>query len=436
MHGNRSGELRLFAGVIALTGTAGLLSGWLLPALLTGVLCYAAWHVYRVAALPDIVAGRRRPDTRFATGLWRDVLQALDNRDSDRQRREDELVRSLESFRGTVAALPDAVVILQADDRVFWTNTAARRLFGIPATDAAGQVFSTLVSDPLLGEYLSARSFVRPLTMSAPADRTKILSLQVIPEHADAGQRILVARDISRQHHLDEAQRDFIANVSHELRTPLTVLTGLLEQLESDIAGNDHARRITGIMQNQTARMRDLIADLLTLTQIETATLQPEHDTVDVPGLLKTILEEARTLAASSGQVLIPDIDAEYGLHGNAGELRTAFTNLVVNAIRHTPDRAEIRIRWSADETGARFSVSDTGEGIAARHIPRLSERFYRVDSSRSRDTGGTGLGLSIARQVLDHHDAELEITSKSGHGSTFTCHFPAMRTIRLATRP
>jgi two-component system phosphate regulon sensor histidine kinase PhoR len=189
---------------------------------------------------------------------------------------------------------------------------------------------------------------------------------------------------------------------------------------------------MTAIMSKQADRMRDLITDLLTLSRIESDTQTSRDETVPVPALVESILEEARALTTTSRHVLIPDICYDYGLRGNSGELRTAFTNLVVNAIRHTPGRAEIRIRWTVDNDGARFCVSDTGEGIAPRHIPRLGERFYRTDSSRSRDTGGTGLGLAIVRQVLVQHDAILEISSRPGHGSTFCCCFPAGRTTGL----
>jgi two-component system phosphate regulon sensor histidine kinase PhoR len=433
MHGKRFAELRLFAGVMGVAAGIGLLGGWLVHGLLLGALCYAAWHVYRIDALPDILRERRPQGTLFATGLWQDVMLAVDTRRHEQQQREKDLAHRLDIFHNTAAVLPDAVVMLQPDDRIIWTNAAARRLFGIPDAGTAEEALTRLVRDPILEEYLSAGSYNRPQVLSAPADRTKTLSLQVVPIGPEAQLRLLLARDISRQHHLDESHRDFIANISHELRTPLTVITGLLEQLETDLSGNDSALHITGIMQKQTVRMRDLITDLLALAQIEAAASLQQNETVPVPELLATVIETVATLAAAGRHALIADISHSHGLRGDAGELRTAFTNLVINAIRHTPDRAEIRVCWSADETGAHFSVSDTGEGIAARHIPRLTERFYRVDSSRSRDTGGTGLGLHIVRQVLHQHDASLEITSKPGHGSTFTCHFPASRVVTLA---
>jgi two-component system phosphate regulon sensor histidine kinase PhoR len=360
-------------------------------------------------------------------------MQSLDRREEDRRLREQQLSLSLEHFRITVESLPDAVVMLQPDDIIEWSNTAAETLLGIPAATGGGQRLSACARDPLLDEYLQAGDFSRPLTLSAPGYRPATLLLHVRSLEGETPLRVIVAQDISQQYNLNESQHDFIANVSHELRTPLTVITGLLEQLESEVTDSKTGRRISGIMQNQAHRMRDLITDLLVLMRIESAHDDMQDELVPVEELLASIIEEARTLGDKSGHVLLTDIQSGYGLHGNAGELRTAFTNLVVNAIRHTPDRAEIRVRWMVDESGARFSVSDTGEGIPARHIPRLTERFYRVDSSRSRDTGGTGLGLSLVKQVLDRHDATLKIISATGQGSTFTCHFPPTRAVSLA---
>jgi two-component system phosphate regulon sensor histidine kinase PhoR len=433
MYGNRLKELWLLIGITAACSLAGLLAGRLIESLLAGLVIYTAWHLYRLARLPAIIGKRQQPGPGYTSGLWADVMQSLDLLKQDKRQREQQLSISLEHLRNTVESLPDAVVMLQPGDIIEWSNAAAETLLGIPAATAGGQRLSACVSDPLLDEYLQAGNFSRPLTLSAPEYRPTTLLLHVRNVEGDTPLRVLVARDISEQYHLNASQQDFIANVSHELRTPLTVITGLLEQLEPEVADSKTGKRISGIMQNQAHRMRDLISDLLALTRIETASDNAQDELVPVAELLASIIEEARTLSDKGGHVLLTDIQPAYGLRGNASELRSALTNLVVNAIRHTPDRAEIRVSWKADESGARFSVSDTGEGIPARHIPRLTERFYRVDSSRSRDTGGTGLGLSLVKQVLDRHDATLEIISATGQGSTFTCQFPATRAVSLA---
>ncbi|MGB5260895.1 MAG: phosphate regulon sensor histidine kinase PhoR [Gammaproteobacteria bacterium] len=425
-------ELWLFIGITGTCGIVGLLSGWLIESLLAGTVIYIAWHLYRLAGLPAIISQQQQPGPGFTNGLWADVMQSLEQLSQDSQLREQRLSRSLDHFRKTVETLPDAVVMLQPDDIIEWSNAAAETLLGIPATGAGGLRLSACVRDPLLDEYLQAGNFSRPLTLSAPAYRPRTLLLHIRSVDGDTPLRVIMAHDISQQYYLNESQRDFIANISHELRTPLTVITGLLEQLEPEVADSKSGRYITGIMQKQALRMRDLIADLLALTRIETANNNTQDERVPVAELLATIMEEARSMAEKTGQVLLSDIQTGYGLRGNASELRAAFTNLVVNAILHTPNRAEIRLRWTANQTGAHFSVSDSGAGIPARHIPRLTERFYRVEGSRSRDTGGTGLGLSIVKQVLDKHDATLEINSTTGQGSTFTCHFPTSRTVRL----
>ena len=432
MRGNRLTELWLFLGIAAACGLAGLLAGRLIEGMLAGVVIYTGWHIYRLVRLPAIIRQQRQAGADYSIGLWTDVRQALEAQTQDTQQQRQQLSLALDHLRNTVETLPDAVVILQTDNRIEWSNKAAETLIGICAKDAR-QPLDACVRDPLLNEYLQRGIFTRPLIMFAPADRSRTLSLTVRTTDDDAPVRVIVARDISQQYHLDKTKRDLVANISHELRTPLTVITGLLEQLEPEVADNDTGRRITGIMQNQAQRMRDLISDLLALARIESTTGRAQNEVIPIADMLASVIEEARTLSEQSGHVVLTEIQSGYGLRGNASELRTAFTNLVVNAIRHTPDRAEVRIRWVADMTGGQFSVRDSGAGIPARHIPRLTERFYRIDSSRSRDTGGTGLGLSIVKQVLDKHEAQLEITSETGQGSTFTCNFPSIRIVRLA---
>ena len=350
MSGNRLKELWLLIGITAACGLAGLLTGRLIESLLAGLVIYTAWHLYRLAGLPAIISKQQQPGPDFNTGLWADVMQSLNRLEEDRRLREQQLSLSLEHFRITVESLPDAVVMLQPDDIIEWSNTAAETLLGIPAATAGGQRLSAIVRDPLLDEYLQAGDFSRPLTLSAPGYRPATLLLHVRSLEGETPLRVIVAQDISQQYNLNESQHDFIANVSHELRTPLTVITGLLEQLEPEVADSKTGRRISGIMQNQTHRMRDLITDLLALTRIETANDNVQDELVPVAELLASIIEEARTLGDKSGHVLLTDIQSGYGLLGNPSELRSAFTNLVINAIRHTPDRAEIRVNWKVDE--------------------------------------------------------------------------------------
>ena len=424
-------ELWIFSGITAIAGLAGLLTGQLLPCLLSGLLAYLGWHVYQLAGLLQRLRHNKHAAGR-ALGLWKAVNNALLEQKTAGHARVRELSYQLDRFRDTVNSLPDAVVILGQQQRIDWSNPAAGRLLGIDWPDVTGQPLTGLVKDPLLNEYLADGKFSQPLVVTSPKNRAIILSLFVAPLKREGNRQLLVARDITREYHLDITRRDFVANVSHELRTPLTVIAGLAEQLALDSSDTGMLQRSIELVQQQAERMTVLVSDLLTLSRLEMQHESSHDDSVAVPELLATIAEEAVALSGEAQHVVQLDLESQNGLRGDAGELRTAFTNLVANAIRHTPGGAEVRIRWQVDGNGAHFSITDTGEGIAARHIPRLTERLYRVDASRSRDTGGTGLGLAIVKHVLDHHDAELEISSRVGSGSTFTCHFPAERIIPL----
>jgi two-component system phosphate regulon sensor histidine kinase PhoR len=424
-------ELWLFAAIAALSWLAGALSGLLLPCLLAGLLLYLGWHLYQLTGLWQRLQDNRHGSSR-AVGLWQALNNSLLEQHTAAQARLRELSYSLDRFRDTVNTLPDAVVILDAQQHIDWSNPAAGKLLGIDWPDAAGQPLGRLVTDPLLAEYLDSGEYAQPLVLNSPGNRCIILSLYVAPLKHAAKTQLLVARDITRQYHLDAVRRDFVANVSHELRTPLTVIMGLAEQLGLDSSDPVMQQRAIELLQQQAQRMNVLVTDLLTLSRLEMQHEATHEDSVAVPELLQSIAEEAVTLSGAARHDVQLQLDSHCGLRGDAGELRAAFGNLVANAIRHTPGGAHVMIRWREDSDGAHFSVTDTGEGIAARHIPRLTERLYRVDASRSRDTGGTGLGLAIVKHVLEHHDAALEINSKVGGGSTFSCHFPVERIIPL----
>ena len=422
-------ELWLFAGITAIAWLAGILTGQLLPCLLSGLLVYLGWHLYQLAGLLQRIRDNKHPAIR-TPGLWKDVNDALLEQKTARDARVRGLSYRHDRLRDTINTLPDAVVILDQKQQVDWSNPAAGRLLGIGWPNAAHQPLPALITDPLLDEYLAAGEFSQPLVITSPVNRAIILSLYIAPLKREANRQLLMARDITREYHLDTTRRDFVANVSHELRTPLTVIAGLAEQLALDSSDPDILQRSIELLQQQAQRMTSLVADLLTLSRLEMQREPSHDDRVEVPELLKTIAEEATTLSGADRHVVRLDIESSNGLRGDASELRTAFINLVANAIRHTPGGAEVQILWQADGNGAHFSVTDTGEGIAARHIPRLTERLYRVDAGRSYDTGGTGLGLAIVKHVLEHHGATLEISSKVGGGSTFSCHFPPERVI------
>ena len=420
-------ELRLFLGIVITAGLAGLLAGQLLPGLLLGLLVYLGWHLYQLARLPHLLRQDGQDGPR-PTGLWKGIVRDIQDLQVSHHSRNRALSWQLDRFQDTVNTLPDAVLILDPSGRVDWSNPAAGNFLDTVWPDSQGRLLTALVPDPVLGEYLAGGDFALPLVITSPANRAKILSVFITPLKYESEQLLMVARDITRQYYLDTARRDFVANVSHELRTPLTVISGLAEQLHMGIPDPATLSRATELILQQAKRMSELVSDLLTLSRLEVQQKPTSDEHVPIAELLTTIIEEARTLSGAAQHVLHLDIRSPDDLRGNAKELRTAFSNLVNNAIRHTPKQAEVSVRWQVDAVGAHLSVTDTGEGIAPRHIPRLTERLYRVDASHSRDTGGTGLGLAIVKHVLERHEAELEIISTVGGGSTFTCHFPPAR--------
>jgi two-component system phosphate regulon sensor histidine kinase PhoR len=427
-------ELALLLTIVFVAVLAGTLTGWTLPCLLAGLLAYPGWHLYQLRRLPQLLANRQAAGPR-PFGLWRNAITPIQSRLAEDLDHSAKLESLAADFRGTINALPDAVITLDPAGHITWSNPAAASLLGIAWPAAAGNTLTALIHDPLLREYMARADFNQPLVCNAPGNPARILSLTVIPPEGIPGQRLLVAREITRQYHLDTAKRDFVANISHELRTPLTVISGLAEQLGLDSRKHPELERPAQLMLQQVRRMNEMITDLLILSRLESQQDARQDEPVDVADMLDSIVEEARALSGSNRHVVMLEIETPACLLGDGRELRTAFINLVTNAVRHTPPRSEILVRWCSNGDGARLIVSDSGAGIAARHIARLTERFYRVDPSRSRDTGGSGLGLAIVKHILDRHDATLEISSKVGGGSTFTCRFPPQRIILQAAQ-
>ncbi len=408
-----------FAGAGVAAGIAtvlGVLVGWhVLQALR-----YAAW------LRDEVDADRNLP------GLWsllvRDHEQAL-RRARKKWRRDHRYQKRLGA---AVAALPDAIVILDPQQRVEWCSPQAAGLLGIVWPDSDGRPLRELLPIPELGALLAREATGEPLRVASPRDPAVVLSLRLVElPRRKRPRRVLLARDVTTLHNLDRVRQDFIANVSHELRTPLTVLRGFLESMASDPAVGEEWSPAIDTMLAQARRMQSLTEDLLTLSRLELGTPDADEEPVDVGALLDELVDEARSLSGEAGHVITLDADRTLQLIGLPRELRSAFANLVFNAVLHTPPRCRIRIGWAVDGGGARYTVQDTGDGIAAEHLPRLTERFYRVDPSRSRASGGTGLGLAIVKHVLLRHDSSLEVSSKRGIGSTFSCRFPVARVRR-----
>lgn len=257
-----------------------------------------------------------------------------------------------------------------------------------------------------------------------------MLEINIVPYGND--QRLLIARNITRIKRLEQMRRDFVANVSHELRTPLTVLNGLLETMSDaeDTEQLKYWKRSVQLMNQQTSRMQHIVDDLLLLSRLETSDKKHTEQPVAIPAMLSAMREEAITLSGNMAHNIQLNADPHLWIIGNEQELHSAFFNLITNAIRYTPEKGTISLRWYADKSGAHFEVKDTGIGIAPQHVSRITERFYRVDIGRSRETGGTGLGLAIVKHAIERHKAKLRIESKLGQGSTFSCDFPYQRYI------
>jgi two-component system phosphate regulon sensor histidine kinase PhoR len=358
-------------------------------------------------------------------GPWSDIYAKLHRMHRQQKESRASLSHTLWRFRQGAEAMPDGVLVLDADNRLEWLNPSAEAHFGMTLQRDRGQPVTNLIRHPAFVGYLEGQHFAEPLILKGPGEVDRILAVQLVP-FGDR-EKLLLSRDVTRWERLEAIRRDFIANVSHELRTPLTVVKGFLETL-NDAQHTDEKlyRRSLALMTDQADRMHRLVEDLLTLSHLEDTRTPLREEPVDVPALLQTVLAEAESL--NRGEHRIASDIAPGWLLANRDELRSAFSNLVTNAIRYTPPGGEITVTWGIESGEPVLRVRDNGEGIAPEHIPRLTERFYRVDRGRSRASGGTGLGLAIVKHVLVRHQARLAIESEPGKGSAFACVFPAAR--------
>ena len=405
---------------------------WLYIGLLLLLLVH---HIYHVTQLHRWLKDPRLDTLPEGRLEWEELFAAIARVLRRRTHIESRLSAALERFQQAGAALPEGVIILDETDAITWCNPRAEQYFGLSNQRDRGQQITYLVRNPQFVEYLETRNFREPLLLRLKREDQELsLSVQLVPY--GASEKLLLSRDITRWERMETTRRDFVANVSHELRTPLTVLSGFLETL-SDAPDPDPEMltRSLHFMSEQAARMHRLVEDLLTLSRLESAQNPLREEVIDVPALVRKLFDEAQSISASRHRLSL-HVDNASGLRGNAEELRSAFINLISNAVRYTPEQKEIEIAWTTRGTEPAFFVRDEGIGIEAHHIPRLTERFYRIDRGRSRATGGTGLGLAIVKHVLSRHQAQLEVTSVPGKGSTFTGIFPAARAVSLAHEP
>ena len=422
LHSAWLGTLATSAFWLCLAALIGALAGNLWMALALAAIITLGWHLWRLRRLIEHSLSRRRMPSSAGKGSW-DALENLIAHNQQQMRaRKRRLLEMLQAYRAAADALPDAVVVVDRNtQRIEWFNQAAGPLLGLHGHADRGSALVPRLQPMPLAHWLTAGRHAEPiLDATSPADPNIRLHLRLVP-YSDH-RWLLVGRDVTKLLQLERVRRDFVANVSHELRTPLTVVHGYLDMMEpEDFPGTGP---MLEEMRKQSQRMTQLVEDLLTLSRLE-AQSPGELDKVPMVPVLATLQREAAALSQGRHSISVAD-DGSVDLLGSVRELHSAFSNLVSNAVRYTPDGGSIQICLRRDGNSATLSVRDSGYGIAAQHIPRLTERFYRVSSSRSRESGGTGLGLSIVKHILGLHNARLLIHSEVGSGSEFCCRFEA----------
>ncbi|MDI5935095.1 phosphate regulon sensor histidine kinase PhoR [Halomonas kalidii] len=416
-------RLGLLAGI-------GALAGWTFSApglgLAAGLALCLFHHLRQLHALRTWLTHNPHADPPAASGLWGELFDRLYRYQKGQRLTQSRLRSTLKRIQESSEAMHDSVVMLDRHGDLEWWNSAATRMLGLEAAHDRGQHVTNLIRDPRFVDYFHARDYREPLTLPSPIDERLILQFQITLYGDD--ERLLMARDITRLHRLEEMRRDFVANVSHELRTPLTVLTGYLETYHDLVEGLP-PRLVRGLsrMQEQTTRMQNLVNDLLLLSRLEIDQGGDDHAPLAMDTLLESVRRDAEALSAGRQRITV-EVEETRRLIGSEQEIRSAISNLAFNAVRYTPEGCRVTLRWRPHPQGACLEVEDDGDGIDPVHLPRLTERFYRVDKGRSAASGGTGLGLAIVKHVLLRHDARLEIDSRPGHGALFRCVFPAAR--------
>ncbi len=392
---------------------------------------YAVQHLRNVRKLHTWLTVEQSPEVPEAHGLWGDIFHELFLREKQRSADKYRLASMLSRFQEAANVFPDGMVIMTSEDKIEWANPTARDMMGIAIPKDVGRPITNLFRHPDFFSYLKKEDYSKELTLPSQERSESIITVQVIP--FGFGRKLLIARDVTHVVNLEEMRSTFVANVSHELRTPVTVICGYLETINDmpELSKEILAQPIT-TMYSQARRMDQLVRDLLALARLETEPVHKEKANIDIAAMLASLRESALLLGGSKQQNIVVDADRELMLFGRRDELQSLFSNLINNAVRYTQAGGIIHVLWYKLETGEPvFTVQDNGPGIAAEHIPHLTERFYRVNADRSRETGGTGLGLAIVKHVLERHGGELRISSTPGKGSEFTCIFPALSALR-----
>lgn len=425
-------EIRRVVVCTLLCVVFGLMNDHLTWTLIAGGGVYMAWTMWQIRRLDVWLQHSRTQPPPDASGIWGDIFDRI-VRLQERQKREKKRLQAVvRRNQESTAALRDGIILLDNRDGINWFNTAAGRLLNLRPEDHGNSVFN-YVRHPRFIQYMEVGDFQEPLDLPSPRGGETKLQYQIT--RFGKGEALLIVRDVTRLFKLEQMREDFVANVSHELRTPLTVIRGYVETFAMTPDLPPVWQRALRQMEQQGKRMTNLINDLLALSKLETNERQKAHQPVVLKPLLARICSDARAFSGEREHNITSDCPAGLALLGSEPELQSAFSNLVFNAVKYSADRKTVAIRVQQSPHEVVVSVTDEGEGIDASHLPRLTERFYRVDSSRHAQTGGTGLGLAIVKHVLMRHDARLDIDSQRNQGSTFSCIFPTQRVVEAVTQ-
>ena len=413
-------EISITLLLLVIVFIIGTITGLFLPLIMLLLASLLIWQIVQINRFERWISTGGSGKYPKAKGIWEDIYYHVYQLKKREKKRKKKLRKIIDQFRKSTDALPDAAVVLGKDDEIEWSNTAAKISLGLQPADR-GQRIPNLIRFPIFVRHLKSGLPNESIIMPSPTNTNITLSVKVISY--GAGLRLLLAQDITQLRKMEQMRKDFVANVSHELRTPLTVLKGYLETLqELDEPLHPLLTHSCQQMLEQTDRMQYLVDDLLLLSNLETQPIKAQC--VDIPKLLSKICQEAKIFHNSTGRVELT-LDSDAKLYGDENELRSAFSNLLGNALKYSPDDTTVKIRWHQDKQHLVLAVIDQGEGIAEAEIPRITERFYRIDTKRSHKVPGTGLGLAIVKHVLLRHEARLKITSELYKGSTFDCYFP-----------
>ena len=435
-HTDRSGiALQLVMQMIVLICVS-LFVGWVFNAiawgLSFGLFFYLIFQLRNFWELDRWVRFRSVLPPPDLSGKWGELTALIARIYRRKQFHKQRVANLLREFRRLTAGMPDGAALLGPYNELLWFNQKAERWLGLRRKRDVGLRIENLVRYPAFIQYLQRGDFTQSVTVCQQEAQQRWLSIHLVQAEGSK-QKLLIVRDVTHEIRVEAMRKDFVANASHELRSPLTVISGYLDALAEDAQLEQTWQEPVREMRRQSERMRTLIEELLQLSRLENSGERVDAETVDVAGLLALLRKDALSLSGRPREIVL-QIETEACLRGAETELQSVFANLISNAVKYTPVEGKVSIRWWQDHLGAHLSVSDTGIGIAAEDLPRLTERFYRVDAGRSRDMGGFGLGLAIVKHALQRHDAHLTIESELGRGSTFTCHFPMERLVSRAS--